>query len=114
MRLILSIRGHEEHHDGVRNSKRFVYYNERHRNSFERNFLENYNASEDAVKTKNDSFFMNFPNFNKNGATFFPLDWSFNRYSYPDRIRFSCLFPPLIRDNNIPEKLTHKTMGFGG
>ena len=30
--------------------------------SFKRNYLENYNDSEHAVKTKNASFFMNFPN----------------------------------------------------
>ena len=39
---------------------------------FKRNFLENYNDSEHAVKTKNAPFFMNFlPNINKNG-NFFP------------------------------------------
>ena len=43
--------------------------------NFTRNFLENYNDSEHAVKTKNAPFFMNFPNFTKM-ATFFPLDWS--------------------------------------
>ena len=31
-------------------------------NKFKRNYLENYNDSEDAVKTKNASFFMIFPN----------------------------------------------------
>ena len=34
--------------------------------NFKRNFLENYNDSEHAVKTKNAPFFMNFPNINKN------------------------------------------------
>ena len=31
-------------------------------NKFKRNYLENYNDSEDAVKTKNAPFFMNFSN----------------------------------------------------
>ena len=31
-------------------------------NNFKRNYLENYNDSEHAVKTKNAPFFMNFPN----------------------------------------------------
>src|SRR3954452_11265779 len=44
--------------------------------NFKRNYLENYNDSEHAVKTKNAPFFMNFSNINKM-ATFFPLDWSF-------------------------------------
>ena len=39
-------------------------------NNFKRNYLENYNDSEDAVKTKNAPFFMNFPNINKNGNFF--------------------------------------------
>jgi hypothetical protein len=39
-------------------------------NKFKRNYLENYNDSEDAVKTKNAPFFMNFPNINKNGQLF--------------------------------------------
>src|SRR6185312_13525271 len=38
--------------------------------NFKRNYLENYNDSEDAVKTKNAPFFMIFPNINKNWATF--------------------------------------------
>src|SRR3569623_461739 len=47
--------------------------------NFKRNYLENYNNSEDAVKTKNASFFMIFPNI------FFPyncklLYWSFNPF----------------------------------
>src|SRR6185312_12360273 len=33
-------------------------------------FLENYNDSEHAVKTKNAPFFVNFPNFNKNWQLF--------------------------------------------
>ena len=41
--------------------------------NFKRNYLENYNDSEHAVKTKNALFFTNFPKI----ATFFPLDWSF-------------------------------------
>ena len=44
--------------------------------NFKRNYLENYNESEYAVKTKNAPFFMNFPNINQNG-NFFLLDWSF-------------------------------------
>src|SRR5690349_13402206 len=39
-------------------------------NSFKRNYLENYNDSEHAVKTKNAPFFMVFPNINKNGQLF--------------------------------------------
>ena len=48
----------------IKNSKKFVYYNENmYTNSnFKRNYLENYNDSEHAVKTKNAPFFMNFPN----------------------------------------------------
>jgi hypothetical protein len=38
-----------------------VYYNE-NMNNFKRNYLENYNDSEHAVKTKNAPFSMNFPN----------------------------------------------------
>ena len=38
--------------------------------NFKRNYLENYNDSEHAVKTKNAPFFMNFPNINKNGKLF--------------------------------------------
>jgi hypothetical protein len=45
--------------------------------NFKRNFLENCNDSEHAVKTKNARFFMNFPNINKNGNFFPPLNWSF-------------------------------------
>jgi hypothetical protein len=44
--------------------------------NFKRNFLENYNDSEHAVKTNNAPFFINFPNINKNGQRFlflFPL-----------------------------------------
>jgi hypothetical protein len=41
---------------------------------FKRNYLENYNDSEHAVKTKNAPFFMNFLNINKNGNFF---HWSF-------------------------------------
>ena len=40
--------------------------------NFKHNFNENYNDSEDAVKTKNAPFLMNFPNINKMAA-FFPL-----------------------------------------
>jgi hypothetical protein len=48
----------------IKNSKKFVYYNENMNanSNFKRNYLENYNDSEDAIKTKNASFFMNFPN----------------------------------------------------
>ena len=45
----------------AKNSKKLVYYNE-NMNNFERNYLENYNDSEHAVKTKNAPFFMIFPN----------------------------------------------------
>ena len=38
-----------------------MYYNEKLEN-FKRNYLENYNDSEHAVKTKNALFFMIFPN----------------------------------------------------
>ena len=41
-------------------------------NQFKRNYLENYNDSEHAVKTKNAPFFIKFPNINKTWATFFP------------------------------------------
>jgi hypothetical protein len=58
---------------------KFVYYNENMYTNwiFKRNYLENYNDSEHAVKTKNAPFFMNFPNINRTWATFFLLDWSF-------------------------------------
>ena len=39
-----------------------MYYNEELVHKFKRNYLENYNDSEHAVKTKNAPFFMNFPN----------------------------------------------------
>ena len=39
--------------------------------NFKHNFLENYNDSEDAVKTKNAPFFINFPNIYKMD-NFFP------------------------------------------
>jgi hypothetical protein len=41
-----------------------VYYNEElaTNSTFKRNYLENYNYSEHAVKTKNVPFFMIFPN----------------------------------------------------
>ena len=39
-------------------------------NNFKRNYLENYNDSEHAVKTKNAPFFMNFTNFYKNWQLF--------------------------------------------
>jgi hypothetical protein len=46
--------------------------------NFKRNYLENYNDSENAVKTKNAPFFMIFPNisFFLYGCKL--LDWSFN------------------------------------
>jgi hypothetical protein len=43
-------------------------------NNFKRNYLENYNDSEHAVKSKNAPFFMNFLNINKKWATFLSLD----------------------------------------
>src|SRR4051812_27295050 len=48
----------------AKNSKKFVYYNEElvTNSKFQRNYLENYNDSEHAVKTKNAPFFMIFPN----------------------------------------------------
>ena len=48
----------------AKNSKKFVYYNEElvTNSNFKRNYLENYNDSEHAVKTKNAPFFMIFPN----------------------------------------------------
>src|SRR6185437_1744283 len=47
-----------------KNLKKFVYYNEElvTNLNFKRNYLENYNDSEHAVKTKNATFFMIFPN----------------------------------------------------
>ena len=45
-----------------KNSKKFVYYNEELVTNSKRNYLENYNDSELAVKTKNAPFFMIFPN----------------------------------------------------
>ena len=44
-----------------KNSNKFVYYNE-NVNNFKRNYLENDNDLEHAVKTKNAPFFMIFPN----------------------------------------------------
>jgi hypothetical protein len=45
--------------------------------NFKCNYLENYNDSERAVKTKNAQFVMNFlPNINTKWQLFFPLDWS--------------------------------------
>jgi hypothetical protein len=41
-----------------------------HNSNFKRNYLEKYNDSEHAVKTKNAPFFMNFPSINKNGNFF--------------------------------------------
>ena len=38
--------------------------------NFKRSFLENYNDSEHAVKTKNAPCFIKFPNINKNGMLF--------------------------------------------
>src|ERR1700761_7183444 len=48
----------------AKNSKKFVYYNEElvHKFKISFHYLENYNDSEHAVKTKNASFFMIFPN----------------------------------------------------
>src|SRR3569623_1269555 len=47
-----------------KNSKKFVYYNEKlvTNSKFQTQYLENYNDSEHAVKTKNAPFFMIFPN----------------------------------------------------
>ena len=45
-------------------------------NKFKRNYLENYNDSEHAVKTKNASFFMIFPNISFSYDCNL-LDWSF-------------------------------------
>ena len=45
-----------------KNSKKFVHYNEELVKNFKRNYLENYNDSEHAVKIKNAPFFMIFPN----------------------------------------------------
>jgi hypothetical protein len=44
--------------------------------NFTRNYLKNSNDSEDAIKTKNVPFFMNFLNIHKK-TTFFIPDWSF-------------------------------------
>src|SRR3954465_9555891 len=46
----------------AKNSKKFVYYNEKLVTNFKCNYLENYNDSEHAVKTKNAPFFMIFTN----------------------------------------------------
>src|SRR4051812_43051477 len=48
----------------AKNSKKFVYYTEElvTNSNFKRNYLENYNDSEHAIKTKNAPFFMIFPN----------------------------------------------------
>jgi hypothetical protein len=48
----------------AKNSKKFVYYNEKMspNSNFKRNFLANYNDSEAVVKNKNAPFFMIFPN----------------------------------------------------
>ena len=46
----------------AKNSKKFVYYNEELVTNFKRNYLENYNDSKHAIKTKNAPFFMIFPN----------------------------------------------------
>src|SRR3569623_1933956 len=45
-----------------KNSKKFVYYNEELVQNFKHNYLENYNDSEHAVKTKNAQLFMIFSN----------------------------------------------------
>src|SRR6185312_9034837 len=48
----------------AKNFNKFVYYNEElvQIQNFKRNYLENYNDSEYAVKTKNAPFLMIFPN----------------------------------------------------
>ena len=48
----------------IKNSNKFMYYNENMNanSNFKRSYLENYNDSEHAVKTKNAPFFMIFPN----------------------------------------------------
>jgi hypothetical protein len=48
----------------AKNSKKFVYYNEElvTDSNFKRNYLENYNDSEHAIKTKNAPFYMIFLN----------------------------------------------------
>src|SRR3954463_7526048 len=51
-------------------------------NKFKRNYLENYNDSEHAVKTKNAPYFINF-RISIKLATFFLLDSSFKRYYFP-------------------------------
>ena len=50
--------------------KKVCVLQRKHVQNFKCNYLENYNDSEHAVKTKNVPFFMNFPNINKNWATF--------------------------------------------
>ena len=60
----------------AKNSKKFVYYNENMNpnSNFKRNYLKNYNDSEDVVKTKNAPFFMNLLDINKNDNFF--LHWT--------------------------------------
>ena len=53
----------------AKNSKKFVYYNENMSN-FTCNYLENYNDSKYAVKTKNAPFFMKIPSINKKWQLF--------------------------------------------
>ena len=49
--------------------------------TFKRNYLENYNDSEHAVKTKNAPFFMIFPNISFFSYGWKLLDWSFNPWN---------------------------------
>src|SRR6185437_5960492 len=51
----------------AKNSKKVCVLQRRACNKFKHNYLENYNDSEHAVKTKNAPFFMIFPTTNKNG-----------------------------------------------
>ena len=48
--------------------------------NFKRNYLENYNDSEHAVKTKNAPFFMIFPNISFFSYDCKLLDWSVNKF----------------------------------
>ena len=61
-------------------AKKFVYYNEElvKIQNFKRIYLENYNGSEHAVKTKNAPFFMIFPNISFFSHDCNLLDCSFN------------------------------------
>src|SRR3569623_1896267 len=66
----------------AKNSKKFVYYNEELVHKFKRNYLENYNDSEHAVKTKNAPFFMIFPNISFFSYDCNLLDWTFKGGGY--------------------------------